>query len=71
MENNFECYYMDIGGHCIETYQLSLEDCKMHSKKCYKCEKHYNKCETCGCPILYEEKDYCKNCINNKEGYHE
>lgn len=65
MENNFECGWMDIGGHCIKTYQI-LENNKIYSKECNECKDEYNKCDACCTSFIYEEKDYCKDCINNK-----
>lgn len=63
MENYFECIYEDIGGYCILTYEF-IND-KIKCKPCNKCGC-FNNCKACICPKIFKEKDYCKDCINNK-----
>lgn len=69
MENNFECVYESIGGDCMLTYEFTKKG--IVGEECKRCIEYYNNCEICSCPISYKSKNYCKNCINNKEGYHE
>lgn len=65
MRNNFECMWISIGGDCMLTYDFTGK--KLIGKECDKCIKCYNNCEACSCPIFYKDKNYCENCVNNKE----
>ena len=64
MKNNFECIYMDIGGGCINTYEIKNN--KVICELCNECTECFNNCEMCICPKLFKEKNYCKDCKNNK-----
>lgn len=67
MKNNFECIYEDIGGYCILTY--NFVNGKIKCELCDACVENveiFNRCEICICPKIFKEKDYCKDCKNNK-----